>query len=125
MSNPIAWIQLPELDGSNLKTPALVVPSASESMWDVIVAGWVILEQKVRLDEKVTHKATGMTSQEAALTMSMHMSSTYTSGGGTQKLIFLYIAQCNLPVAAAVVIVVSNQNGYRVSIAHKKNIMEV
>ncbi|KAF9048992.1 hypothetical protein BJ165DRAFT_1464077 [Panaeolus papilionaceus] len=52
MGNPIAWIQLPELDGSNLKTPALVVPSASESMWDVIVAGWVILEQKVRLDEK-------------------------------------------------------------------------
>lgn len=69
MSNPIAWIQLPD----ETKSFALVVPSSSESMWDIIIGGWVILEQRLRLQEKETQKADGIASQDMAFAMAMNM----------------------------------------------------
>ncbi|KAF9048899.1 hypothetical protein BJ165DRAFT_1463418 [Panaeolus papilionaceus] len=77
MSNPIAWVQLPD----ETKSFALVVPPASESMWDIIVGGWVILEQRIRLQEKETERAAGMSTAEAAFATSMHMNVNYGGSG--------------------------------------------
>ncbi|PPQ82211.1 hypothetical protein CVT24_012889 [Panaeolus cyanescens] len=61
MDNPIAWVQLPNEN----KSFAIIVPPGWESIWDIIIAGWVILEQKMRLYEKESQRAEGMATQQA------------------------------------------------------------